>query len=99
MVIPMSDFVTTRAVRGRKQHCCELCGLRIRRGAKHVVASGVWDGRPVRCRYHAVCLSKTAGWDAMDWESSAGQYAEFRKYDLGLPLLDAGAVSIPDCPG
>lgn len=83
----MSDFINTRSVRGRKQHTCDLCGLRIRRGVRHVVGSGVFDGRPFRVRYHAVCHAKTAGWDECDWECAAGNEAEFCKYDLKLPLL------------
>jgi len=83
----MSDFAEVRSVVGRKQHVCDLCDLRIRRGAKHVVASGVFEGIPFRQRYHAVCLSKTTGWDQTDWDLSAGCGYEFRACDLKLPLL------------
>lgn len=83
----MTDFADIRSVRGRKEHVCDLCRLRIRRGAKHVVSSGMCGGRPFRQRFHAVCLSKTEGWSVMDWEVSAGHDAEFREFDLRLPML------------
>lgn len=91
----MNDCFATRTVRGRKEHVCCLCGLRIRRGAKHVVGSGISGGRPFRVRYHEVCLSKTRQWSQDEWESSEFDEAAFRRFELRLPLLPSYARSRP----
>ncbi len=85
----MTDFCEYREVRGRKQYRCGLCGLRIRRGAKHVYVASQHDGTFSTERYHAVC-SHIANdtWDAMDWDSrSYGDEPNFRRFNLQLPLL------------
>jgi len=80
--------LSDREVRGRKEYICQLCGLRIRKGAKHVVRFGVDCGQPISSRFHAVCNDTAIeNWDEMDWECSEGCEYEFRKYDLKLPLI------------
>ena len=83
--------LSDREVRGRKEYFCQLCGLRIRKGAKRIVRFGVDSGDPITSRMHAVC-SETAGenWDELDWECSTGCEYEFRKHDLKLPLIKTG---------
>ncbi len=82
----MSGHSTRNIVKGRKQHVCVLCGLRIRKGARHHVASGHWDGRAFRERFHEVCLAATSDWDAGDWECRSGTEDDFC-ISLGLPLI------------
>lgn len=80
--------LTSKLVRGRKEHRCDLCGLRIRRGARHVVRTGFDDGKPWRFRAHEICDSKTRDWTTDDWELCFDA-VDFRFYDLDLPLLKA----------
>ena len=82
----MSGYSTYNIVKGRKQHVCGLCGLRIRKGARHYVTSGHWDGVAFRERWHEVCEDATRGWDQGDWECRSGTEDEFC-ISLGLPLL------------
>jgi hypothetical protein len=79
----VSDFASGQLVRGRKQHRCMLCGLRIRQRARHWSCSGIWDGQLLLARYHEVCMEATRDWDATDWESFSDE-AEFRVYSLGM---------------
>ncbi len=72
--------------KARKVYRCGLCGLRIRKGARHLLISGKMDGDFVSERRHEVCAAATDDWDEMDWET--GEEAEFRHYSLGLPLID-----------
>ena len=81
----MSGFSTFREVKGRKRYQCCLCLLPIRQGAKHIHATGVYDGDFFSDRRHAVCNAATARWDEYDWECSVGADAEFREFDLKLP--------------
>ena len=69
-------------VRGRKEFVCELCGLRIRKGAKHLVIVGIMDGELSSGRRHAVCNDATSDWDDLDWEYGIDT-AAFRQ-ELGL---------------
>lgn len=72
--------------KARKEHRCYLCGLRIRKGARHVRRDGIADGEFVACRMHAVCESHTKAWDETDWECF--DESDFRFNDLRLPLLE-----------
>ena len=80
----MSDFTRILEVKGRKRYQCDLCLLPIRKGAKHLYVSGVYDGDFINGRRHAVCHAATFDWDALEWENSAGCDAEFRE-GLGIP--------------
>ena len=80
----------TSEVRGRKRHICCLCGLRIRKGAKHLVVCGVYDGEIVTDRRHAICNAATRDWDDIDWETFSDT-AAFREYELGLTDRSKGA--------
>lgn len=91
----MSDFTNSREVRGKKQYRCALCGHKIRKGALHWTASGVYDGDFWQSRYHAVCLSRTVDWDRCSWESAYLAEDEFRKYYLRLPLLTPPDAATP----
>lgn len=72
-----------RLIRARKEHHCDLCGLRIRKGAKHAVRTGV-DGREHwRMRMHIVCREATYGWDGLDWECGWDEH-DFRRNELQL---------------
>lgn len=70
-------------VRSRKQYTCCLCGLRIRKCAKHLVVAGVYDGEFITDRRHAVCNAATRNWDDIDWESFSDT-AAFREFELGM---------------
>ena len=70
-------------VRGKKQYPCCLCGLHIRKGAKHLVVCGIYDGEFVPDRRHAVCNAATRDGDDIDWETFDDTDA-FRRYELGL---------------
>ena len=85
----MSDFANFNEVKARKEHKCVLCGLRIRKGAKHIHVTGHYDGEFIKNdRRHAVCnATASSNWDEMDWETCVGCCEEFREYDLKLPLL------------
>lgn len=74
--------------RGRKQYTCDLCGLRIRKGAKHVRRVGVSFGRLYTGRYHAVCEAATHDWD--EYEFECHNTGSFQRYELRLPLLAEG---------
>ena len=51
-------------VRGRKQYRCCLCGYRIRKNAKHISQSGIFDGVFCSSRFHSVCYSTACeNWD------------------------------------
>lgn len=71
--------------KARKEYRCDLCGLRIRKGARHVRRDGVFDREFVSSRMHAVCESHTRDWDLDDWECR--DEADFRYHSLNLPLL------------
>jgi len=79
-----------REVKARKEHKCCLCGLRIRKGAMHWQRK-VYDSVPFVMRMHAVCRHASKDWDQLDWESFMDDFVEFRKYDLGLPLIGGHA--------
>lgn len=70
---------------GRKAYRCDLCGLKIKKGAKHWAIVGKLDGKVYTSRCHAVCNQATRNWDQMDFDC-ADEY-EFRKHDLKLPLM------------
>lgn len=72
-----------RLIRGRKQHRCSLCGLRIRRGAQHALRTGVYGREHWRMRMHLVCRDKTHGWYEEDWQCDC-RGIDFRYYELGL---------------
>lgn len=77
-----------REVKARKQHRCLLCGLRIRKGAMYWQRKCYSDEFPPNVmKMHAVCREASSGWGWDDWETWMDDYAEFRKYDLGLPLI------------
>jgi len=72
-----------RVIKARKQHKCDLCGLRIRKGATYVYREGVEGKEHWRLRMHPVCDNVTSRWDYVDWESMSDEL-DFRQYDLGL---------------
>lgn len=58
-----------KVVRARKQHVCDLCNWRIRKGAKHVSRRGVDSELGfVTCHMHEVCEAQTHDWTEGDWE-------------------------------
>jgi hypothetical protein len=72
-------------VKASKQHKCDLCGLRIRKGATYWLREGA-DG-PVhwRMRMHPVCRSASDEWSWIDWEEwRPGDEADFRRHVLEL---------------
>lgn len=72
--------------RARRRYICGLCGLRIRKGARHVLRHGIDRGEGYTAfRMHAVCESLSRKWDADDWECHDDY--EFRRWELQLPLL------------
>jgi hypothetical protein len=86
-------YLSSSHPKARKEYRCGLCGLRIRKGSRHLVISGNMDGEFVSERRHEVCASATDEWDEMDWETrSTGDEPEFRRYELGLPLIDLEKV-------
>lgn len=84
-----------KIVRGRKAHECDLCGLRIRRGATHWNLRGIGQDGPYDMRSHLVCYATIAKWpwqDQADWWLSPWDYQrEFRHDVLGLPRRHAVA--------
>lgn len=85
------NHIRTHDVCGRKQHRCDLCGLRIRKGAKHLSITASLDGTILTVHRHACCDRATWMWDDMDWETSCDE-ATFRRYELGLPLISLEAM-------
>ena len=74
-----------REIRARKEHRCDLCGLRIRRRAKYWLRQGVEGREHWRLRMHAVCRAAADEWDWIDWDEwRIGDEYEFRRYSLGL---------------
>ncbi len=73
-------------VRGCAAYPCVLCGLRIRKGARHVFRFGFSEAGPERSRIHEVCESVASDWQPDDWESSC-DFGTFRTEELDLPLL------------
>jgi len=51
----VSDFGETSHPVARKDHRCEACFGRIRRGEKHVHYKGIWDGDWQNWRMHNEC--------------------------------------------
>jgi hypothetical protein len=79
----MPTIGTDRTIRARKEHKCDLCGLRIRKGATYVYREGVEGREHWRLRMHPVCDDATADWDPILWEC-LGDHADFRHYELDL---------------
>ena len=74
-----------RERRASKQYRCCLCELRIRKGAKHIVRTGIDSGTGyVTMRMHAVCEAQTWGWGDDEWETRVLSGADFREYELGM---------------
>ena len=89
----MTDFSRNDEVRGRKQYRCCLCGYRIRKGARHFHQHGIYDGVFCDSRFHSICyVTACENWDWQDWETFSEDYAEFRQYELHLPLIDLEKV-------
>ena len=82
----MWTHISDTDTRGQRDYICTLCGLRIRKRAKHVVRRGFTEDGPESFRMHPVCEAKTRDWREMDWECADDN--NFRFYDLGLPLLE-----------
>ena len=86
--------------RGRRQYRCCLCGLRIRKGAKHILRTGVTEDGFVSSRMHAVCESKTRTWMNWEWECGYDE-VEFREFCLELKpcsaLVARGTTRIHRC--
>lgn len=74
--------------RARKRHTCELCGMPIAIGVRHVARRGIGEDGPVTFRMHNQCDRATAGWDEYDWESAYDTLA-FREEDLTPEALVA----------
>lgn len=72
-----------RTIRARTDHRCDLCGLRIRRGATYVCREGVDGGDHWRLRMHPVCDDATRDWDEIAWECNLDA-VDFRYYELDL---------------
>jgi hypothetical protein len=72
-----------RTIKARKEHRCDLCGLRIRRGATYVYREGVEGREHWRLRMHPVCDDATADWDYQEWETNIDA-ADFRYHELYL---------------
>ena len=69
----------------RLNHRCDLCGLRIRWGARYWLRKGVEGSEHWLLRMHAVCRDATADWDWIDWEEwEIGDEYEFRRNSLEL---------------
>ena len=75
--------VADRIVKARKKHKCDLCGLRIRSGATHVLREGVEGREHWRMRMHPVCEDATSDVDYVEWESLFDAI-DFRYYELYL---------------
>jgi hypothetical protein len=74
-----------REIVARKEHCCDLCGLRIRRRARYWMREGVEGRVHWRLRMHAVCRANTDEWTDQDWEEwRPGDEADFRRHVLEL---------------
>jgi hypothetical protein len=82
----MTRLLSTKEVRSSKERRCCLCGLIIRKRAKHVQQACVSYGDFYSNRYHAVCFHIACVSYADDeWESHDDSC--FRQYDLKLPLI------------
>lgn len=75
--------VEDREVRGRKEYKCGLCGLRIRKRAKHIVRYGYDEDGHVAFRMHAVCENASRAWHPQDWEEHRDT-ADFCEFELGI---------------
>jgi len=69
------------------RHICDLCGLRIRKGATYVLRECV-DGREHwRLRMHPVCEAATESWTLYDWEEwRPGDEYDFRRHVLEMRM-------------
>lgn len=82
-----------KLIRARKQHRCDLCGRRIRKGATYYLREGVEGREHWRLKMHAVCRDATLDWDLDQWEVwTPGNAPEFQRYDLWL--TPAGLLSL-----
>lgn len=79
----MSTLGPDRAIKSRTEHKCDLCGLRIRRGATYVYREGVEGREHWRMRMHFVCEAATDKWSQIDWECGLDPL-DFRRYELDL---------------
>ena len=78
----MTAIGDDREIVARKEHRCDLCGLRIRRRAKYWMREGVEGREHWRLRMHAVCRHASRDWDDQDW--MCHDEWEFRRVELGL---------------
>ena len=81
-----------KLTRARRDHRCDLCGLRIRRRATYYVREGVEGREHRRLRMHAVCRHAAADWGESEWEAWIGDGYAFRWYELDL--TPAGLLSL-----
>ena len=82
----MSDQCLTRKeVRTRKPHLCEICNHRIRKGAKAIYWTGVYDGDFQSAYAHGVCEHLFH----QHFDGELPDPYDFRTEILGLPLLKA----------
>jgi hypothetical protein len=72
-----------RTIKARKEHRCDLCGLRIRKGATYVYREGVEGRDHWRMRMHPSCEAATHDWDTEERECNTDP-ANFRYYELYL---------------
>ena len=80
-----------RAVTARTTHACSECRGTIRPGERYEYVFGVWDGKPLRFRTCADCLSVRDEFFCETW--SYGRIWE----DIGDYLLDGGWDSLEVC--
>jgi hypothetical protein len=82
----MPTLAPDRLTRANRDHRCDLCGLRIRRGATYYVREGAKGREHWRLRMHAVCRDRVADYDDIDWECWRPRVYEhdFRHDYLGL---------------
>ena len=74
-----------REIVARKEHCCGLCGLRIRKSARYWMREGVEGREHWRFRMHAVCRANADDWTDQDWEEwRPGDECDFRRHVLEL---------------
>jgi hypothetical protein len=70
--------IQTTRPKARSVYCCELCGLAIQKGERHVKIVGVYDGDFASIREHEKCEAIASKWTNAQWKDMPDPY-EFRR--------------------
>ena len=83
-----------REIVARKEHCCDLCGLRIRKGARYWLREGVEGREHWRMRMHAVCRHAAEAWRLDDWDDWQQSSDDGTMFAESIGLTPAGLLNL-----